>query len=300
MDSFSNLGHECSLCHGPAGAFDSVDLVTIKSDFVRRLETINGLTVYICKDCMDRYKENKLVAEKPKALFLIFTIAGVVIGGLWLVINLIKHHTGNALFFSIMLLVGFPVASFLNWRISEAKYGKNSKPMDPYTLPVDCDEFRVAVYNLAGKVQYTYLKDWQAHEKNPNGTSLQKVESSSIENYPYHYLAEVVKKAQANQDQGDSIQVNVIEEISEFKQKLLEKFGKGKEFAVREVVSFVSPEYVNWFAQMAQQNKIYSINWRESAVVDLLGSLQRDGIVGNKRVEVRNSYGDEDWFYTLL
>ena len=60
MDSFSNLGHECSLCHGPAGAFDSVDLVTIKSDFVRRLETINGLTVYICKDCMDRYKENKL------------------------------------------------------------------------------------------------------------------------------------------------------------------------------------------------------------------------------------------------
>jgi len=299
MDMSLFASHECSLCSGPAGAFDSIDLVTIKDDYFRGTRTTNGLKIYICKDCMERYKAEHYKEEHPKLMFSIFTGASLLIGGLILIINLAKGRAGDAITVPIIILVIGPAVSFFMWRRIENKFGPKSKPMDPLKLPIESMEMAVAVFNMVGSIDYAKIDDWKTFQKNPNGYTLPKGHSTSIEEHKYHYLEDVVK-VHANKEAANLIQVDPNKEESLFIAKLKEKYAKGIEFSVRDIKGLISEEYVSWFAKKAQENKIYSINWRESAVVDLLGAMARDGVIGNKRVEVRNEFGDEDWFYTML
>jgi len=84
-----------------------------------------------------------------------------------------------------------------------------------------------------------------------------------------------------------------------FLNALVQKYGKGNEFRAGASFKLISDDFISWYAETARANNVYSINWRESAALELLEDLLAKGALRNKRVETRNEYGDEDWYYTV-
>jgi hypothetical protein len=57
---------ECSLCQGAANLFDQIELVTVKRSIALRTVETRQLSVFICQECMERYKAKKYQDEQPK------------------------------------------------------------------------------------------------------------------------------------------------------------------------------------------------------------------------------------------
>jgi len=84
-----------------------------------------------------------------------------------------------------------------------------------------------------------------------------------------------------------------------FLNALIQVYGKGNEFRAGDAFKLISDDFISWYAEAARANNVYSISWRESAALELLEGLLSKGALRNKRVETRNEYGDEDWYYTV-
>jgi hypothetical protein len=75
------------------------------------------------------------------------------------------------------------------------------------------------------------------------------------------------------------------------------KWG-GVEFFAGDTFSMIRDGYLEWFRAEAQRKNMYCANVRETATLELLEPLRQQELL-TKRVEVRNEYGDEAWYYTL-
>jgi hypothetical protein len=102
-----------------------------------------------------------------------------------------------------------------------------------------------------------------------------------------------------NMSQSHSYSDNPIDEEKRILNIIESKFDKGNEFKARNIFGMISSEYLNFYTEEAKKQNIYSINWPETATLELLESLRLKGIL-SRRVEVKNEYGDEEWYYTLL
>ena len=82
--------------------------------------------------------------------------------------------------------------------------------------------------------------------------------------------------------------------------KLIEStYGKNNEFKARNLFDNISKEFLNLYVEEAKKQNVYSINWPETATLEILESLRVKGML-SRRVEVKNDYGDEEWYYTLI
>jgi hypothetical protein len=93
--------------------------------------------------------------------------------------------------------------------------------------------------------------------------------------------------------------ISINDEMPRFMKAIIDMYGYGQEFKASEASYLLSPGYITWYTQLASQKNIYSVNYTESATLELLETLLRIGYLKGKRKEVKNEWGDEDWFYTI-
>jgi hypothetical protein len=77
------------------------------------------------------------------------------------------------------------------------------------------------------------------------------------------------------------------------------RFNVGEEFKAKLIFDLLSQPYLDWYKSQAERNRVYCLNYTESAALEILESLMNKGIL-RKRSEIRNEYGDEDWYYALV
>jgi hypothetical protein len=287
---------ECNLCYSRANQSDSVHVVVWKTtNTVLRTVEITQLTLYVCGECMNRYKAQKYEAANPKKLFLPLGIIGVVIGLILSIMNILRGPggDGNLIATGISMVIIIPLVFWFLAKRVEKQYGAGSPPISPQNLPLSSPEISAAVYDVAGEVTYSFLEDWEQHKKNQY-TDIQKERSYPISFYKFHPFDQISKK------QSTYKLVNIDEEAMSFVKLLIECYEKGEEFKARDTFQLISEGYLRWYTKNAQLRNVYLIDSRESATLELLENLNSKEIIGNKRKEVRNEYGDEEWYYRLL
>jgi hypothetical protein len=93
--------------------------------------------------------------------------------------------------------------------------------------------------------------------------------------------------------------ISINDEMPRFMKAIIDTYGYGQEIKASEASYLISPEYVKWFTQLASQKNVYAVNYTESATLELLDALHHEGYLKSKRKEVKNEWGDEEWFYTI-
>jgi hypothetical protein len=82
-------------------------------------------------------------------------------------------------------------------------------------------------------------------------------------------------------------------EQSNFLAAIKAKWGHGIEFFAGDAFNMISEEYLNWFVEEAKKKKMYCINHRETATLELLEAFRIQGLL-TKRVDA-----DNYWYYLL-
>lgn len=89
-------------------------------------------------------------------------------------------------------------------------------------------------------------------------------------------------------------------EKRKFLKAIKKKYGTGNEFKAAGAFGLLSAAYYKWFKEIyCPMTNTRCIDYTESGALQIMEELRAEGHL-KKRVEKRNEWGDENWYYTLV